>query len=112
MAYADTLSTMPETGIAGHLLARGEVICAITAPSPLEVHLTTATPLERARTALRERAEAHGLERLGAKQLTREARRFMNLGLTWLRNALEPIIHLIAQKLLDAQATVAAADAL
>lgn len=36
----------------------------------------------------------------------------MNLRLSGLRNALEPIIHLIAQKLLDAQTRVAAADAL
>lgn len=51
------------------------------------------------------------LELLGARQPKCAARQCVNRSLAWLRGALAPITHIIAQKLLDAQATVAAADA-
>lgn len=57
-------------------------------------------------------AEVQGGEALSVRQIKKEARGVVNHGFKWLRTALAPIIHLIAQKLLGAQGTVAAAEAL
>lgn len=67
MAHVGTLSPLPETGLSGRIMTCGGVIRAITRP------IARSTPPEKARKALRERAEAQGVDLLGARQLKREA---------------------------------------